>query len=159
MAVMVGGTTQEQNLYLGADNAITSSTPTAIFNGTGQAGFLVQASTVYYGECDLSYQAAATGGFVLTWTGPASPTQMTYTIIEGTSASATIYGSANGTSYTTALGGAIVTAATNFPIHIMFTLENGTTAGSLVPMFQSNTNTISTTAKRGSECWMRQRIN
>jgi hypothetical protein len=133
--------------YVTADVSNSTVTPAAI---TGLS-FPVAANQNYTLECNLIYQAASTGGLVVSFTGPASPTQVSYSLNEGLSATTSGFSATTGTTFATTLGGVVTTAATNFPAYLEMALENGATAGTVQVMFQSAA-AVATTVKRGSYC-------
>lgn len=134
-------------MYVGADVTNSTVTPAAV---TGLS-FPVAAGQSYTMSCELTYQAAATGGLVVSFTGPASPTLVEYTLLEATSVSAVNNSATTGSTFATTLGVVVVTAATNFPVALQFALENGANAGTVQLMFQSAA-AVATTIKRGSFC-------
>lgn len=132
---------------------VTNST-TSMANVTGLSWPLV-ANRQYYLSCDLIYQAAATGGLQLAFTGPASPTQVEYCVQEAISTS-TFAGdsctAAANTSFATKVGAGVVsTANTNLPARFYGTIENGANAGTLQIQFASAA-AVATIVERGSAC-------
>jgi hypothetical protein len=90
----------------------------------------------------------------MAFTGPASPTQVSYSLNAGTSTTTVALAStaAANTSFATVVGAtAVTTATTNFPARFTGVIENGTTAGTLQIQFASVA-AVSTTIERGSGC-------
>ena len=96
----------------------TNST-TGFTNVTGgnSLAFTMDASTTYQGYCTLYYQAASTGGLNIEFTGPASPTFVTYGLVDPGTAT-TIVAASVATSFSTSLGAAVGPASTNFPAFV-----------------------------------------
>ena len=119
--------------------------------------FAVNASETMVVECDLIYQAASSGGLMIEWTGPASPTAfatyMTWAT-SGTGTAPAVIQSYSGLSLSSAVpatGVAVVTASTNYHAHIHAALVNGTTAGTLALLAHSVA-AATLTIEPGSEC-------
>jgi hypothetical protein len=129
----------------------TNST-TSFTNVTGgnNLAFTLDASTTYQGTCVLYYQAASTGGLNIEFTGPASPTFVTYGLILPVSVSA-FAGSGVATAYSTSLGSAVTTAATNFPAIVTFGISNGSTSGTLQLLAKSSA-AVQLQIQTGSYC-------
>jgi hypothetical protein len=134
----------------------TNSTTTFTnLTGGNSFAFPVAASTIYTGTCTLYYQAAATGGLNIEFTGPASPTNVTYSLMLPVSASA-FAGSSVATAYSTSLGNAVTTATTNFPATVTFSLINGANAGTLQMLAKSSA-AVALQVQTGSFCtWQSQ---
>lgn len=134
--------------------ANVSNSTTTMANVTGMAWNLA-ASKNYFLVCDMSYQAASTGGLKLAFTGPASPTQVEYCLdakSSATGAGGDACTAAGNTSFGTVVsGGAVTTVATNWPAHFWATIENGANSGSLQLQFASVA-AVSTTIERGAVC-------
>jgi hypothetical protein len=99
-------------------------------NVTGLS-FSVVANTNYKVRCDLDYQTSATTADIkLQWTGPASPTAVTYDMVSevtGSTLSASV-----ATAFSTVLTEAgTPTITTNFPLTLTMTLINGANAGTV----------------------------
>jgi hypothetical protein len=133
--------------------AVTNST-TTLANVTGLT-FPLLASTTYTLSCKLIYQAAATGGLHMAFTGPAAPTAVDYSLTEWISATAGSVSSAVGSTFATDLGGTITTAATNFPALLDGGMVNGANGGTLQVQFHSAA-AVATTIEPGSFCTLRQ---
>jgi hypothetical protein len=131
----------------------TNST-TGFTNVTGgnNLAFAVNASTNYVMQCTLYYQAASTGGLNIEFTGPASPTAVTYGLDDPGTAT-TLAAVAVATSYSTSLGAAVGTASTNFPATVTLGLINGTTAGT-VQMLAKSSAAVQLQIQAGSFCTM-----
>lgn len=111
--------------------------------------FPVLASTNYTATCHLYYQSTALGGLNIEFTGPASPTSVTYGLSEPTALGTTDNSVA--TAYSTSLGNVIVTAATNFDATVSFSLINGTTAGTVNLLAKAST-AVQVQIQAGSYC-------
>lgn len=114
----------------------TNSTTGFTTVGTPNIAFPVNASQNYTATCHLYYQAAATGGLNIQFTGPAAATAVNYGITEPTSASAE--NSQVATAFSTSLGAAVVTATTNFDAIVSFSLINGVNAGTVTLQAKSS---------------------
>jgi hypothetical protein len=139
---------QTSILLISYTNSTTSFTNVT---GTNNLAFAVNASTNYVMSCHLYYQAAATAGLNIEFTGPASPTSVTYGLTEPV-ALGTIDNSV-ATAYSTSLGNTIVTATTNFDAVVSFGLVNGLTAGT-VQMLAKSSAAAALTIQPGSFCTM-----
>jgi hypothetical protein len=135
-------------------SAYTNATATA----STILSFTVDASTSYVVRCHGTYKAATGGAFVLTVTGPATPTLVQYDFMPAVglaSGTPTFYDvNATGSAYPSAVGsGAVTTAATDMPWNLELGYTNGTTAGTLAIQGQTiSTNTL--TVEAGSYCQM-----
>lgn len=105
--------------------------------GTSSLAFALEANTTYQGTCTLYYQGAATAGLNIEFTGPASPTFVTYGLVDPGSAT-TLVQAAVATAYSTSLGAAVTTATTNFPATVTFGISNGANAGTLQMLAKSS---------------------
>jgi len=117
---------QTFNLTSQYTNSTTSFTNVA---GGNTIQWAVKANTTYLATCHLYYQAAATGGLNIEFTGPASPTSVIYGL-----SLPIILGTANNsvaTAYSTSLGTAVTTSGTNFDASVSFALQNGANAGTV----------------------------
>lgn len=133
--------------------AYTNSTTgfTAVTGGAGEA-FLwnVDASDQLNVTCHLYYQAAATGGLNIEFTGPASPTAVRYgLLLPVTTGTAPI--SSEAAAYSTSLGAVVGTAATDFDAIVSFSLVNGATAGNVTLLAKSSA-AVALTIQPGSYC-------
>ena len=128
-----------------------TATPSTIWS------FSVDASTNYQVECQGIYKAASGGAFELTLTGPASPTNVSYTFTPEVNLASNTgtyldYESGVATTYPTSINTPAVTAAaTDMSFTIIIGLNNGTTAGTLA--IQGNTISTNTlNIEIGSTC-------
>lgn len=139
-----------QSAYTNATNGFTN-----VSDGTRNMAFPVAANATYHMDCRLPYQAAATGGLNIEFTGPAGFTALAYSMNSSTSASASNNGTA--VAYSTSIGAAIVTATTNFPATVSFDLVNGATAGT-VQLLAAASATVANglTIAKGASCTMVQ---
>lgn len=114
-----------QRKVLAAQYTNSTTTPS---NVSGMS-FFIGKGQVLTVTCHLYYQAAATGGLNVQWTGPASPTAVIY----GLSNPISITGTDNdvATAYSTLIGNVVSTATTNFDATLSFSTTNGTTAGTI----------------------------
>lgn len=111
--------------------------------------FTVAANTTYTAECHLYYQAAATGGLNIEFTGPASPTTVIYGLNDPSAA--TTFNSSVATAYSTSLGQVVGTAATNFDAIVSFSLINGANAGT-VNLLAKSSAAVQLQIQAGSFC-------
>jgi len=104
---------------------------TTTFSNVTNLSFPVEASTNYKVTCDLDYQTSATTADVkIQWTGPASPTAVTYDL--ATEVTASTLSASVATAFSTALSEAgTPTITTNFPLRTTMTLINGANAGTI----------------------------
>lgn len=114
----------------------TNSTTTFSTVGTPNIAFPVNASKNYTAECHLYYQAAATGGLNIEFTGPASPTAVIYGMSEPVALGTTDNSVA--TAFSTSLGNTIITGTTNFDATVSFSLINGVNAGTVTLLAKSS---------------------
>lgn len=115
----------------------TNSTTGFTTVGTPNIAFPVNANQKYTAECHLYYQAAATGGLNIQFTGPAAPTNVVYGLNDPISAT-TFGGDSVATAFSTSLGSAVTTAATNFDAQVSFSLINGANAGTVTLQAKSS---------------------
>lgn len=125
-----------QNVQLTSQYTNSTTGFTNVTGGSSLA-FSVEANTNYVGMCTLYYQAASTGGLNIEFTGPASPTNIVYSLVD-VGSSTTIVNSSVATAYSTSLGAAVTTATTNFPALVHFALQNGANAGTLQMLAKSS---------------------
>jgi hypothetical protein len=104
--------------------------------GTPNISWAVAANTSYTATCHLYYQAAATGGLNIQFTGPASPTSVTYGLNLPVSASA--FADSVATAFGTSLGSVVTTATTNFDAIVSLSLVNGANAGTVTLQAKSS---------------------
>lgn len=130
----------ELNLTSVTGNMTATTTPT---NVTG-ISMSVLANTTYIGQCFLQTSASA-GTTQITWTGPASPTAVSFSGTLNASMGTAFGTLVNGTSSTTRQAQATV-----------FYLENGANAGSIQLQFQ-NSSTGTSTMYAGSYCIIHQK--
>jgi len=104
---------------------------TTTFSNVTGISFSVEASTNYKVTCDLDYQTSATTADIkIQWTGPASPTAVTYDL--ATEVTASTLSASVATAFSTALSEAgTPTITTNFPLRTTLTLINGANAGTI----------------------------
>jgi hypothetical protein len=114
----------------------TNSTTSFTTVGTPNIAFPVNASQNYTATCHLYYQAAATGGLNIEFTGPSSPTSVTYGMSEPVALGTTDNNVA--TAFGTSLGNTIVTGTTNFDALVSFSLINGANAGTVTLLAKSS---------------------
>jgi hypothetical protein len=123
-AVPAGGATVA-TAYLTSSFTTTSATPA---NVTGLS-FAVSANKNYTVSCNLDYSdSSSTAAPQIAWTGPASPTAVTFDAMSVTSS--TQVSSTVATSFTS-IGIAPATSTANFPLKITLTLLNGSNAGTI----------------------------
>lgn len=115
----------------------TNSTTGFTTVGTPNLAFPVAANRNYSIECHLYYQAAATGGLNIQFTGPASPTSVIYGLNDPISAT-TFGGDGVATAFGTSLGSVVTTAATNFDAIVSLMLVNGANAGTVTLQAKSS---------------------
>jgi len=158
------------NIRWNSNNATTQGLPVSVMltsqytnsttgftnvTGTNSLAFSAAASTNYTMTCTLYYQAASTGGLNIEFTGPASPTNITYSLVDPGSAT-TLVQAAVATAYSTSLGAAVTTATTNFPATVTLSLQNGTNAGT-VQMLAKSSAAAQLQIQSGSFCvWQSQ---
>lgn len=140
---------QKAMLTTAYTNSTTSNT-----NITGLS-FAVDASASYTIHCHGLYKAAATGGLVLTVTGPASPTLVTYDLLQviTLTASAPTFREdvGTGSAYPSAVGNAIVTTITDQGFDFTMGFTNGVTAGTWQLQAKSSA-AVALTVEAGSFC-------
>jgi len=121
-------------ITLGSNAYISTNYTNATTGFTNVTGlsFSVAASTNYRVTCDLAYQTSATTANIkIQWTGPGSPTAVTYDF-RADLTSTTSAGDAVATSFSSSLAGSgTPTTATNLPLRTTMTLINGTNAGTV----------------------------
>jgi len=114
--------------------------------------FAVLANRNYTATCHLYYQAAATGGLNIEFTGPAAPTAVRYgLLLPVTTGTAPISSEAD--AYATSLGAVVGTAATNFDATVSFSLVNGANAG-MVNLLAKSSAAVQLQIQSGSYCQM-----
>lgn len=128
----------------------TNST-TTFSNVTGgkSLAFNVQPNTPYKIVCTLYYQAAATGGLNIEWTGPAAPTAVSYSLADPVALGVTDNSVA--TAFGTSLGNVVTTAATNFLATVTLDLVNGANAG-IVQLLAKSSAAVQLQIQTGSSC-------
>lgn len=134
--------------------ALTSQYTNSTAGFTNVAGgntiqWTVAASRTYTAECHLYYQAAATGGLNIEFTGPAAPTNVIYGLNDPSAPTA--FNSAVATAYSTSLGQVVGTAATNYDAVISFSLLNGVNAGT-VNLLAKSSAAVQLQIQAGSWC-------
>jgi hypothetical protein len=145
----LGGTVQLTSQYTNSTTGFTNVT------GGNNLAISVAANANYTGSCRLYYQAAATGGLNIEFTGPASPTNIIYSLLD-IGSSTTIVNASVATAYSTSLGAVVTTATTNFPATVTFSLQNGANAGTLQLLAKSSAS-VQLQIQNGSFCtWTAQ---
>lgn len=127
------------------------ATTTASFSDVTGLSYAVAANTSYSFACDLSYTTAvSTTALQLSVNGPASPTVLRYTVLTATSATTTF--AASESAYDTNTNPATGGGATALPVTVVGSIENGTTAGTLVIRLRTEVGGSTVTVLRGSFC-------
>jgi hypothetical protein len=129
---------------------------TTVSNVTGFS-WAIDASTNYKLSCDLIYQASATTASLgLAFTGPASPTRVSYSTFQ-TETAANVAGtffatSTDGTTFATVIGStAVISTAVSMPATFTGVIQNGVNAGTLqIQAKAQGTGTV--TIVQGSGC-------
>lgn len=137
---------QAQILTSAYTNATTGFTTVT---GGQTFSFPVKANTNYVLDCHLYYQAAATGGLNIQFTGPAAPTQLRYAINAPLSAGAN--NTATASAFSTSLGAVVTTATTDFDAAVTLGLVNGANAGTVTLQAKSSA-AVNLTIQPGSYC-------
>lgn len=142
-----GKTTLSGTAYVNATTTFTN-----LVGGSGQTfQWNVQPNQFLNLSCHIYYQAAATGGLNVEFTGPAAPIFVTYGLDDPSSPTA--FNSAVATAYSTSLGQAVGTAATNYDATVSFSLQNGTTGGTVNLLAKSSAAVANgLTIQPGSNC-------
>ena len=138
-----------QVIQLTSQYTNSTVTPSNVAGGNTLA-FTAAANTNYTAECHLYYKAAASGGFQIEWTGPASPTNVVYGFNVPKSASTFANGVVTA-GYGNLLGSGITTVATDFAALASFSLQNGSNAGT-VNLLAASTGPGQLTIEAGSYC-------
>lgn len=126
--LQIGGVAVSQDATAYQTGTYTNAT-TGFTNVTGLS-FSVAASKNYKIKCDLAYSTNnnVTGGLKIQWTGPASPTAVTYDLVDYSTAAAV--SDAVATTFSTSLAGSVpASTSTNFVFTTALTLINGSNAG------------------------------
>lgn len=120
--------TLNQTAYL----TTTYTNATTTFSNVTGLTFTVLANKNYKITCDLDYQTSATTADIkLQWTGPATPTAVSYDMVAALT-STTLAGELVATAFSTSLAGAgTPSTATNLPVRTTMTLINGANAGTV----------------------------
>ncbi len=140
-----GKTTLSGAAYTNATTGFTN-----VVGGSGQTfQWNVQPNQFLNLSCHVYYQAAATGGLNIEFTGPASPTTVVYGLDDPSAA--TTFNSSVATAYSTSLGQAVGTATTNFDATVSFAVQNGTTGGTINLLAKSSA-AATLTIQPGSFC-------
>ncbi len=136
---------------LAADSS--ASTSTTMSNLTGMS-FSLAVHTIYTVSCDVFYQVSATtGGVTLTFTGPASPTNVIFGGYEAYGSNNATYNSVASSFGTSLYNKAANIATTNLSVHISGTIEVGSSSGTLQLQYANVAAGVgSVTIKRGSWC-------
>lgn len=131
-------------------SAYTNATTTFSTVAGGQTfSFPVKANTNYTVDCHLYYQAAATGGLNIQFTGPAAPTQLRYAINAPLSVNAN--NTATASAFATSLGAVVTTATTDFDATVTAGIVNGANAGTVTLQAKSSA-AVNLTIQPGSYC-------
>ena len=131
-----------------------TSTGTGFANVTGLS-FSVAANTKYKITCDLDYQMSA-NGIQIQWTGPASPTFVTYDMWAVLTNGSSTISPGVATAFSTALqANTVGTTGVNLPLRLTITLSNGANAGTVQLQAGTTGATATVTIIPGS-CSMRQ---
>lgn len=134
-------------------NYTNSTTTFSNVTGSNNLAFQVAPGTTYHIDCTLYYQAAATGGLNIEFTGPAAPAQVDYSLNAPIAAGTT--NAAVATTYGTSLGAVVTTPTTNFPATVSFDLVNGTSGGA-VQLLAKSSAAVQLEIVAGSSCKMIQ---
>lgn len=164
-STLVSATAGGANWVCGIPQPYTITITAAYSNSTigftnlaGSSGpnlaFPLAVNTAYHLSCSLTYQAAASGGLNIEFTGPAGFTQLNYTLTENIVAGGSTT-SATANAYSTSQGNVVTTAATNFPATIALDVINGATAGTLQLLGKSSA-AVALTVQPGSSCTLTQ---
>jgi hypothetical protein len=127
----------------------TNSTTGFTTVGTPNISFPVLANTQYTATCHLYYQAAATGGLNIQFTGPAAPTAVVYGLNAPLSVST--FNTSVATAFSTSMGAVVSTAASNFDAVVSFSLINGANAGTVTLQAKSSA-AVQLQIQAGSYC-------
>jgi hypothetical protein len=133
---------------LASNQVFASVTPA---NVTAWSFTNLQPSTGYTLICDGLYSAVATGGLILTLSGPAAPTIVTQKYFQPTSASTANFQATTAAVFGGQVGVVVVTAATTFPFHFHASFQLGTTGGT-VNVQAASVAAVNTTLYATSEC-------
>lgn len=134
-------------MYTAAD--YTNATTT--FSNVTGISFAVDASKNYIGRCYILWSGSAgTTGPKFQLTGPATPTAVIGSLESAVTATTSIFASVTAFSSAMANTGT-VTAATNLPAFITFSVMNGTNAGTIQLQAAAN-GTGTLTIRKGSNC-------
>jgi hypothetical protein len=134
--------------------AVDASNSTTTMGDISGLGFVVAANTDYSLRCELLYESVAPStGFVVSLTGPSSPTSVAGMLTTFNGATQDTVAGYGFTAYDGGSGVPSVTAA-NTPYAATFTatFRNGATAGNLIPRLKSLVATSQVTIKAGSSC-------
>lgn len=147
----VGAWEKLQQSVLTTTSYTNATTTFSTVTGTNTLSFAVEASTSYTGECYILWQgSASTTGPKFQFTGPASPTAFIASVTSNVTA--TTISTASATAFSSAMANAgTVTATTNFPAYITFSLVNGANAGTVTLQAAAN-GTGTLTIQPGSYC-------
>lgn len=145
-----GSSTQNQPFVIVLTSQYTNSTTTfSNVSGGNTIQFAVAASQNYTATCHLYYQAAATGGLNIEFTGPASPTVVRYGIDLPTAITGVSSGEAD--AFGTSIGAVSTAGATNLDAMVSFSLINGTNAGT-VNLLAKSSAAVQLQIQSGSWC-------
>lgn len=125
------------------------------FNNVTGLSFSVAANTKYKITCDLDYQVSG-NGIQIQWTGPASPTFVTYDMLADLTTGSSSISPGVATAFSTALSAnSTGVTATNLPLRLTMTLSNGANAGT-VQLQAANTGAASSVTIIPGSCSMQQ---
>lgn len=114
----------------------TNSTTGFTTVGTPNLAFPVAANRNYTATCHIYYQAAATGGLNIQFTGPAAPTAVTIGL--NLPLSSTTFATGVVTAFGSSVGAAVTTATTNWDAVVSLGLLNGVNAGTVTLQAKSS---------------------
>lgn len=134
--------------------ALTSQYTNSTTGFTNVAGgntiqFAVAANRNYTATCHLYYQAAATGGLNIEFTGPASPTAVRYGMDLPTALTAVASGEAD--AFGSSIGAVSTNGAANLDAMVSFSLINGANAGT-VNLLAKSSAAVQLQIQSGSYC-------
>jgi hypothetical protein len=144
------GTVNGRSFLTGSAYTNATTSFTAVTGSTGEPfAWHVNVGEPLNVTCHLYYQAAATGGLNIEFTGPAAPTSLAYGLNDPNAA--TTFNSSVATSFSTSLGQVVTTATTNFDATVSLSMLNGTTAGTVTLLAKSSA-AVNLTIQPGSYC-------
>lgn len=145
-----GASTQNQPFVITLTSQYTNSTTTfSNVAGGNTIQFAVAANSNYTATCHLYYQAAATGGLNIEFTGPASPTAVRYGMDLPTAVTGVASGEAD--AFGTSIGAVSTAGAVNLDAMVSFSLLNGANAGT-VNLLAKSSAAVQLQIQSGSYC-------